>query len=356
MVTKLKLGKINGGVQQVMKVGVVGFGYWGPNIVRNLQASADFDLVAIADRSDEARRKISRLYPGLEVLEDADDLIVRQDIEAVVIVTPVATHFPIGRKALLAGKHVLIEKPLCTSVAEAEELVAIAKCGQRTLMVDHTFLFSGPVQTIRQVAAGGGLGKICYFDSIRVNLGLFQPDVNVLWDLAPHDLSIICALRDDEIVGVEATGYCHVNAMLPDMAYVTIHFADDAVAHLNLSWMSPVKVRRFAIGGTDRMLIWDDLDQDQKIRIYSSGIEFQPETDRSTIIPDYRIGDIYSPRVPRNEALAGVVGHFANVINGSEASIMDGRAGLRVVRILEDAQQKLDVSLRDLQAKRKDRR
>lgn len=340
----------------MIRVGVVGFGYWGPNIVRNLLASHDFELVAIADRSADMREKIGRLYPGVEVLVDSDDIIARSDIDAIVVVTPVATHFPIGRKALLSGKHVLIEKPLCTSVAEAEELVAIAERAQRALMVDHTFLFSGPVQTIRKFVDEGELGKICYFDSIRVNLGLFQPDVNVLWDLAPHDLSVICALRDDDIVGVEATGYCHVNAMLPDMAYVTLHFADDAVAHLNLSWMSPVKVRRFAIGGTDRMLIWDDLDQDQKIRIYSSGIEFQPETDRSTIIPDYRVGDIYSPRVPRNEALAGIVGHFAGVIKGVEAPIMDGSKGLRVVKILEEAQQKLDLSLRAVQAEKERKR
>ena len=338
----------------MVRIGVIGFGYWGPNIVRNLRASAFFELVAIADQSSDARQKASELYPEVAVIDSADCLIERLDIDALVIVTPVATHFPIGKKALLAGKHVLIEKPLCTGTDEALELIEIAERNQLTLMVDHTFLFTGSVQAIQKHVADGRMGKICYFDSMRVNLGLFQPDVNVLWDLAPHDISIIDSILDDDIVGVEASGYCHVNNTVPDMAYVTIHFANDAVAHINLSWMSPVKIRRFVVGGTESMLVWDDLDRDQKIRIYDSGIDFQPEEDRSIIIPEYRIGDIYSPRVPQTEALGGVIEHFANVIAGKKISIMDGNKGLRVVRILEEAQQQLDKSLREIDARKRD--
>jgi predicted dehydrogenase len=219
-------------------------------------------------------------------------------------------------------------------------------------MVDHTFLFTGAVRTIRDVANSGALGKICYFDSMRVNLGLFQPDVNCLWDLAPHDLSVIDYVLQDEIVAVEASGYCHVNRNMPDMVYLTLHYASDAIAHFNLSWMSPVKVRRFAVGGTRQMLIWDDLDQDQKIRIYNTGIEFHPASERATIIPEYRIGDIYSPRVPQREALAGVVEHFSNVICGRERSIMDGECALKVVRVLEQAQQRLEASLAAVAARR----
>jgi predicted dehydrogenase len=241
---------------------------------------------------------------------------------------------------------------LCSSAAEGEELVALAARAGRVLMVDHTYLFTGAVQTIRSTLEAGRLGKICYFDSMRINLGLFQADVNCLWDLAPHDLSIIDHLIGDEVVALDVSGYCHVNPGLPDMVYLTVHYADNVVAHFNLSWMSPVKVRRFAIGGTRRMLIWDDLDQDQKIRIYSSGIEFQSESERSTIMPDYRIGDIHSPRIARHEALSRVLDHFAAVIQGAESSVMDGNKGLRIVRILEQAQQQLDHGLADIARRR----
>lgn len=219
-------------------------------------------------------------------------------------------------------------------------------------MVDHTFLFTGAVQAIAKIARSGDLGRICYFDSMRVNLGLFQPDVNCLWDLAPHDLSIIDYIVDDDIVDLEVSGYCHVDQMRPDMVFLTLHLANNAVAHFNMSWMSPVKVRRFTIGGTSKMLIWDDLDQDQKIKIYDHGIDFQPEDQRSAIIPEYRIGDIYSPRVSRTEALAGVAGHFAGVIAGKETSKMDGEKGLKVVRILELADERLKTSLESLEKQR----
>ncbi len=242
-------------------------------------------------------------------------------------------------------KHVLVEKPICASVAEAEELVELARRNGVTLMVDHTYLFTGAVQWIRKTCQSGDLGKISYVDSIRVNLGLFQPDVNVLWDLAPHDLSIIDHILGEEPIFIDATGYCHVNPHLPDVAYLTLHFRSDAVAHLNLSWMSPFKERRLAIGGSKKMLVWNDLNREEKIKLYSTGIEFQPEDQRSVIIPEYRVGDIYSPRIPNHEALAAAIEHFANVISGREQSIMDGNHALRVVRMLEAAQASLDESL-----------
>jgi predicted dehydrogenase len=316
--------------------------------VRNFFAHGGFTLQAVADKREDARASIARLYPAVRVTADPSEIIARDDIDAVAIATPVATHFALAREALLRGKHVFVEKPLCTSQAEGRELIELANRHRCVLMVDHTFLFTGAVQAIRRIIQAGELGRICYFDSMRVNLGLFQPDVNCLWDLAPHDLSIIDHLLDDEVVTIDVSGYCHVNPSLPDMAYLTLHYAGNVVAHFNLSWMSPVKVRRFAIGGTERMLIWDDLDLDQKIRIYNSGIEFHGQEERATIIPDYRIGDIYSPRVPRKEALAGVVDHFAKVIAGAETSIMDGERGLRVVRILEESQRLLDRKLREV--------
>lgn len=329
----------------MIRVGLIGYGYWGPNLARNLAANEKFEVAAIADSKPNARRSASLAFPRARILEDAEGVLSAIDVDAVVIATPVATHFGFAQEALNRGKHVLVEKPMCSSSAEAEELVAIAKRCRRVLMVDHTFLFTGAVQAMRKVVCSGDLGKICYFDSMRVNLGLFQQDVNCLWDLAPHDLSVINYLLDDEIVEIDASGYCHVNPMLPDIVYLTLHFARDTVAHFNLSWMSPVKIRRFMVGGTRRMLVWDDLDQDQKIKIYDSGIEFQPLAERATIIPDYRLGDIYSPRISRQEALGSLVDHFSKVIEESELSIMDGESGLKVVRTLEQAQAVLERSL-----------
>jgi predicted dehydrogenase len=336
-----------------IRVGIIGYGYWGPNLLRNLAGHPEFAVVALADRRADACERAARALPGLRTVADAVEIVAMRDVEAVAIATPVATHFEIAREALLAGKHVLVEKPMCATVEEGEELVALAKKIGLTLMVDHTFLFTGAVQTIAQTVRSGRLGKICYFDSMRVNLGLFQSDVNCLWDLAPHDLSIIDHLMNDQLVGIDVTGYCHVNPGLPDMVYMTLHYVRDVVAHFNLSWMSPMKVRRFVMGGTKQMLIWDNLDNDQKIRIYDSGIEFWPEHQRDMIVPDYRVGDIYSPRVSRTEALAGVVGHFASVIRGERESIMDGGRGLKVVRVLEGAQRLLDRNLANIAASRR---
>ncbi len=336
----------------MIKVGLIGYGYWGPNLLRNFALNPGFEVVAVAERKEDVRVRLALAYPAVQTFADAEDLLALQALDAVVVATPLMSHFPLARTALERGKHVLVEKPMAASVAEAEELTAIARRNGLTLMVDHTFLFTGAVRKIDETIRSGSLGKICYFDSMRANLGLFQPDVNCLWDLAPHDLSIIDHVLGEDVVAVEASGYCHVNPGLPDMVYLTLHFASDAIAHLNLSWMSPVKIRRFTIGGTKQMLVWDDLDQDQKIRIHDSGIEFHPDAERATIIPDYRIGDVYSPRVGRDEALAGVVAHFGAAIRGEATSIMSGEHGLKIVRILEEAQASLDQSFRSLAAKR----
>jgi predicted dehydrogenase len=325
-----------------MRVAVVGYGYWGPNLVRNFSANPHFEVTAIVDPNAAVRHRAASENRGIRVVSDFDEVLRDTEIEAIVIATPVATHFPLASLALAAGKHVLVEKPMCASVAECQELIAIAQRARRVLMVDHTFLFTSAVQAIKQLTLQGELGRICYFDSMRVNLGLFQQDVNCLWDLAPHDLSIIDYLTEDEVVGIDASSYCHLNPGFPDMVYVTIRYARNTVAHLNLSWMSPVKVRRIAVGGTKKMLVWDDLDQDQKIRVYNSGIEYLPEDARNSMIPQYRIGDIYSPRLARDEALVGVVDHFANVIAGRQPSILSPERGLKIVRILEQTQKILD--------------
>lgn len=326
------------------KIGLIGFGYWGTNLFRNLSTSPEFQLAAVAEMSETRRAKLAQIYSG-KITPSADDIIDDSSIDAVVVATPVGTHFRLARRAILAGKHVLIEKPMCASVAEAEELVELAKRQGVVLAVDHTFLFTGAVQRITEIVRAGELGRICYYDSMRVNLGLFQPDVDVLWDLAPHDLSILDHLIDEEPARIEASGYCHVNENLADIVYLTLHYASPVVAHLNLSWMSPVKVRRTAIGGTNKMIVWDDLNREETIKVYNSGIQIQAEDQRPVIIPDYRIGDIHSPRLANREALSSVIEHFAAVIAGKQQSIISGERGLRVVRILEASRKVLDESL-----------
>ena len=329
----------------MIHAGLIGYGYWGPNLLRNLQASGRFEAIAVAEKDATRLAAAKRLAPAIGCHEDGHELIDRRDITAVVIATPVGTHYALARRAIERGKHVLVEKPLCATAAECEELIGLAAASRVTLMVDHTFLFTGAVQKLRELCAGGELGRISYYDSLRVNLGLFQPDVNVLWDLAPHDFSILDYVIGVEPLHVEASGYCHLNAGIPDICYVTMHCAEGVIAHFNLSWMSPAKVRRTAIGGDRRMVVWDDLDREEKIRVYDSGIRTRSEAERLAAMPEYRIGDIHSPRIPNHEALAGVVRHFADVIEARERSIMSGERALRVVRMLEAAQASLDASL-----------
>ncbi|MBV8118541.1 MAG: Gfo/Idh/MocA family oxidoreductase, partial [Alphaproteobacteria bacterium] len=255
----------------IIRIGLCGHGYWGENLLRTLSSDPQFDVVAVSDIRQSAREKVHRARATIRVYEDATELIDDPQVEAVAIATPAATHFSLARLALLRDKHVLVEKPMCASLAEAQELVALAEEYGTTLMVDHTYLFHGAVQKLRQLRRKDALGAVSYYDSLRVNLGLFQPDLNVLWDLGPHDFSIMDYLIDEDPLHVEATGYCHVNPQLPDIVYVTVHFASRTIAHFNLSWMSPVKVRRIAIGGSKRMVVWDDLNREEKLKIYDSG-------------------------------------------------------------------------------------
>jgi predicted dehydrogenase len=335
-----------------VKIGLCGYGYWGRNLFRAFWNDPRFDLVSVADLRKDVREKVPRTRTKIRLCASGAELIDDPEIEAVAIASPAATHFSLVRQALVCGKHVLVEKPMAASLAEGRELVALAERRGVTLMVDHTYLFHGAVRKLRELHRSRALGTVSYYDSLRINLGLFQPDLNVLWDLAPHDFSIIDYLFEEDPLHVEATGYCHVNPCLPDIAYVTVHFGSNVIAHLNLSWMSPVKVRRIAVGGSKRMAVWDDLDREEKLKIYNSGISFHQEEHRSHIMPSYRIGDIYSPRVPECEPLAEVVAHFGKVIAGQERSIMDGRHGLRVLGMLEQAQSSLDASLRTISVRR----
>jgi len=334
----------------MIKVALCGYGYWGPNLLRNFSSNSRFQVVAAAERRSAERDAIRRIPQAITLYEDAIDAIRDANVDAVAIATPVGSHYELTRMALNAKKHVLVEKPLCTKPDEALELTEIAERNGLTLMVDHTFLFHPAVGKIAQLVRLGELGTVSYYDGLRVNLGLFQPDVNVLWDLAPHDLSIIDHLFNEEPIHVQANGYCHLNPQLPDIAYVTLHFPSRLVAHLNLSWMSPIKVRRIAVGGSNKMVVWDDLDRDEPIRIYDSGISVLAQEDRPVIIPGYRVGDVHAPRLPQSEALAGVIEHFGAVIQGKAQSIMDGRKGLRIVRILDAAQRSLETCLLEINA------
>lgn len=334
----------------MIRIGLCGLGYWGKNLFRALSGNRGIQLAAVADAKAETRAALASSHPQLKLYADAMDLIADPEIDAVILATPVALHYPQAKAALDRGKHVMVEKPLCTSSAQADDLVARADLYGLTLMADHTFLFHPAVLKLGELVRSGELGQISYFDSQRINLGLFQPDVNVLWDLAPHDLSIIDYLFGAEPLHVEASGYCHVNPGFPDIAYLTFHYSNSMVAHLNLSWMSPVKVRRVAVGGSDRMVVWDDLNRDEPLKIYDSGITVHPRHDREIILPSYRIGSVTSPRVSGNEPLQEVVEHFRQVILGQTKARSDGRTGRRIVRTLERAQAALDQSLRQVQA------
>jgi len=329
----------------MIRIGICGFGYWGPTLYRAFASNPSFAVIAVADPLSDCREQALRMRPSLRLLDNSDELIDAADIDAVVIATPVNTHYALAARALRRGKHVMAEKPLATSVVEAQELVDLAEAGDLTLIVDHVYVFHDAVRKVKDLRHNGELGFISYYDSLRVNLGLFQPDINVLWDLAPHDFSIMDYIFEEEPVHIEATGYCHVNPHLPDIAYVTAHYGSRMIAHLNLSWMSPVKVRRIAVGGTKRMVVWDDLNLEERLKIYNSGIDYQPEADRRVMVPSYRIGDIYSPRLQNVEPLGRVVEHFGRAIRKEELSPIDGRAGTRVVKLLERAQQALDRSL-----------
>jgi len=328
----------------MVRVAVVGAGYWGPNLIRNFSACPDTELVAVCDRDEERLAKVLRPYPGVEAVDDFDRILRRVDIEAVAIATPVHTHAPLGVTALEYGKHVLVEKPLAGSVAEAEQLVAAAKHSGRILMVDHTFIFSGPVQKIKQIIDSGELGDLYFIDSVRINLGMFQHDVNVVWDLAPHDLSILDYLVGRLPSSISAFGTSHANELadIEDVAYLNLDFSDGLLASFHVNWLSPVKVRHFIIGGSNKSIVYDDLEPTERVKVYDRGITISDdvETKRGVMV-GYRTGDVWSPHIQGVEPLAQMVRHFAECIRENKQPVTSGEAGLRVVRILEAAQRSI---------------
>ncbi len=323
----------------MIRVGVIGYGYWGPNIVRNFNNGDISRVVMVCDARPEALRRVRQAYPQVAVTRDASELLGSADIDVVAVVTPVWTHYELAKAALKNGKHVFVEKPFTFTSAQAEELVNLAEQKKLQIMVDHTFLFTGAVKKIRQFVDDGTLGHLYYYDSTRVNLGLFQHDVNVIWDLAPHDLSIMDYIIQEKAEGVVATAERHLNG-LEDVAFLTFYFPNNIIAHVNVNWLSPVKVRTTLIGGEKKMLVWNDLEADEKIRIYDKGVEKVGDTEGIyDILVKYRTGDMWAPQVEHTEALKKELEHFVDCIKHNRAPINDGKAGWRVVRMLEAANQ-----------------
>ena len=325
-------------------IGIIGYGYWGPNLVRNFFEVPGCKVIAVSDLRPDRLAKIGPRYPTVETTTDYNDLLKDPRIDAIAIATPVSTHFELGMAALRAGKHVLMEKPMTADAEQAQQLVDEADRRELVLAVDHTFVYTEAVRKIRDLARGGELGEIYYYDSVRVNLGLFQHDVNVIWDLAVHDLSIMDAILPAQPVAVSASGIAHVPGEPEDMAYVTLHYDSSLMAHVHVNWLAPVKLRRTLVGGSRRMVVYDDLEPSEKIKVYDKGVSF---TDDPANIQEmrvgYRTGDMWAPKLAVTEALRVEGEHFIDCIVNDQIPINDGTAGLRVVRLLEAA----DRSLKD---------
>lgn len=325
-----------------MNFGVIGYGYWGPNIVRNLVNLEGSQVIAIAEVSAAARARAQKAYPGIKVTADASEVVTSTEIDAVAVVSPVWTHYDLAKSALLNGKHVFVEKPFTSNTAQAQELIELAQRKKLKIMVDHTFLFTGAVRKIRQLVDEGALGNLYYYDSTRVNLGLFQHDINVLWDLAPHDLSIMDHLLPGKPEAIVATGQGHLNGH-EDVAYMTLYFPEKVIAHINVNWLSPVKVRTTLIGGEKRMLVWNDLEADEKLKIYDKGVHITNREGVYELLVSYRSGDMWAPQLEQIEALRQEMSYFVECISSGQEPFNNGCAGLRVVQMLEAASESLKM-------------
>jgi predicted dehydrogenase len=325
----------------MVNIGVIGYGYWGPNIVRNFKAIEKATVSIVCDIDREALKRIQKFYSDVKTVSDPNEVLTSPVIDAVAIVTPVFTHFELAKKALENGKHIFVGKPFTSRVSEAEELIELAERNNLMIMVDHTFLFTGAVKKIKEIIDDNLLGQLYYYDSTRVNLGLFQHDVNVIWDLAPHDLSIMDYLLEEEPVAIVATGSEHFGRGLEDVAYLTVYFNNNLISHFNVNWLSPVKIRSTLIGGEKKMLVWNDLEQDEKIKVYDKGVEVKTKGGLYNLLIDYRSGDMWSPLVDLTEALKVETEYFVDCILNNENPINDGCSGLRVVKILEASNKSL---------------
>lgn len=322
----------------MIKVGVIGYGYWGPNLVRNFFEVASTQVVAVSDMREDRLQQVRNRYPSIETTTDYKQLLENSEIDAIAIATPVSTHFDLAMQALQHGKHVMVEKPMTSSSEQALRLIDEADRRNLTLMVDHTFVYTGAVRKIKEMVATGKLGDIYYYDSTRINLGLFQRDVDVIWDLAVHDLAIMSYVLPCAPCAVAATGIDHITGGTENLAYITMFFEENLIAHLNVNWLSPVKVRRTLIGGSKQMIVYDDMEPSEKVKIYDKGITVNGTQDSLyKALVGYRSGDMFAPQLDVSEALKLEIEHFADCIRTGAEPLTGGQAGLQVVRILECA-------------------
>jgi predicted dehydrogenase len=328
----------------LIRIGVIGYGYWGPNLVRNCFEAKDAEVACVSDLREDRLLSVSSRYPTIRTTRDCRELIEDAAIDAVAIATPVSTHYELALRALEQGKHVLVEKPLASHTDQVQHLIDIAQKRNLVLMVDHTFVYTGAVRKIRELVGSGGLGEIYYYDSVRVNLGLFQHDVNVIWDLALHDLSIMDYVLPFSPCAVSATGLSHVPGGTENIAYLTLFFEGSQIAHIHVNWLAPVKLRRTLIGASRKMIVYDDLEQSEKIKVYDKGITLnnhQSPEKLYQMLVGYRTGDMLAPQIDGTEALRREVEHFLHCIRQAEEPETGGAAGLRVVEILQAASQSM---------------
>ncbi|MFA5087828.1 MAG: Gfo/Idh/MocA family oxidoreductase [Candidatus Omnitrophota bacterium] len=318
----------------MLKIGVIGYGYWGPNIVRNFNMTRDSKVTYICDEKPQVLKRAEDIYPHTKLSTHATDITRAKDIDAVAIITPVYTHFQLAKEALENGKHIFIEKPFTRTVAEAEELIALAGKNNLMIMVDHTFLFTGAVRKVKELIDNQVLGDLYYYDSTRVSLGLFQQDVNVIWDLAPHDLSIMDYCLNKRPIAITANGVDHFKKGAEDIAYITVYYDNNLIAHINVNWLSPVKVRTTFIAGQKKMLVWNDLEADEKVKVYDKGVNVENREGMYRLWVDYRSGDMWAPRLDHTEALKMELEYFVDCLMNNQTPFNDGHAGLRVVKML----------------------
>ena len=327
----------------MINVGLIGYGYWGPNLARNFQKNHDMKFKAICDFSPDRLKAAGDNYPGVGLFNSPDDLINDREIDAIAIATPVSAHFELAKKVLMAGKHVWLEKPMTETSEQSKILIDLAEKKKKVLIVDHTFIYTGAVRKIKEIIDRGELGDMIYYDSTRVNLGLFQKDVDVIWDLAPHDISIMDYLMPFKKLTVSATGSRYYGNKITPKALLTIYMENNIIAHINVSWVSPVKIRQTLIGGANKMILYDDNQPSEKIKIYDKGVEMiSSKEDLYHMQVQYRVGDMYAPKVEDLEALALETKHFVECINKGTQPITGGQAGLEVVKILEASKKSLE--------------
>lgn len=325
-----------------MELAVVGLGYWGPNIVRNGLENHKIVTVHAYDENPKRREFIKHKYRNVEVHSSYESVLRNDNINGIAIVTPVSTHFDLGCKALEAGKHLIVEKPFTATVREAETLIELAEKKGLVILVDHTFVYTSAVRKIKEIIDSGELGDIFYYDSVRVNLGLFQHDINVLWDLAPHDFSIMDFLLGKQPISVSAIGKAHIDRSgIENIAYVHMSFSDGLFAHFHVNWMSPVKIRKVLIGGSKKMLVFDDMEPAEKVKVYDKGVDIVEKDDVYKTLVQYRSGDIYIPHIDNVEALKGMMDDFLNSVEQKSKPLSDAQFGRRVVLLLESAEKSI---------------